>query len=272
MKKEIISKGLDVADKTITLATKVYDDGLSNPTKTISNGLNMCLEFLGSMVSPTMYEYIQNAEYKKKEIDKKLAKKYESIPKEKRTIPRMNILGPSVELLKYNLDEQYIKDFFINIMTSEMNSDTQSRVLPAYIEIVKQLSQEDAKTLELINRGYTKENTTQFALSTICLNDDESKGTYTIIDKSIIISHLEDDGNLGFYDASKLKSIVIDNLSRLGLINIHEDKQVPDEDAYNLSFIMIKHYEGYETQDIFQKKGTLELTELGKNFIEICLN
>lgn len=70
MKDEIIEKGLDVSNKTIDLAKKVYDDGLSKPTKVIGNGLSVCLSFLGTMVSPVIYEYIQNAEYKKEDIDK----------------------------------------------------------------------------------------------------------------------------------------------------------------------------------------------------------
>lgn len=272
MEKEIISKGLDVADKTIELATKVYDDGLSKPTKTISSGLNMCLEFLGSMVSPTMYEYIQNAEYKKKEIDKKLKKKYELIPNSKRTIPRMNILGPSVELLKYNLDEQHIKDIFINIMTSEMNSDTQEYVLPVYIEIVKQLSKDDAETLKIINKGYKREDITQFYLSTICLNLEKPKGTYKVLDKSLVVPYLTEEEKISFYETTQLKPIVIDNLSRLGLIIINEEKSLPEEEAYELTYKMITQYKDLDIFDIFQKKGTLELTELGKNFIEICLN
>ena len=70
------------------------------------------MDFLGSAIHPKLYEYIKNAEYKIKEIDKKLELKYNQIPEEKRIEPRMNILAPSSDLLKYNLDEQHIKKYF----------------------------------------------------------------------------------------------------------------------------------------------------------------
>lgn len=273
MKKEILSKGLDVAEKTIELATKVYDDGLHKPTKTISNGLNMCLEFLGSMFSPIMYEYIQNAEYKKKEIDKKLAKKYETIPIEKRTIPRMNIMGPSIDLLKYNLDEEYIKNIFINIMTSEMNKDKQEYVLPAYIEIVKQLSKKDTEVLELLNDSYKKNKVIQFALSKLCLNIDKNKGNYKVIDNTIIVSYIDKETKKSteFIKVAKLETITLDNLSRLGLVKIYDDKELLDEDEYTFSYDLIKKYNKIE-EDTFQQRCILEITELGIKFIDICLN
>lgn len=49
----------------------------------------------------------------------------------------MNIMGPAVDILKYNLDEQHIKDIFVNIMSSEMNGEKQTKVLPSYIDIVR---------------------------------------------------------------------------------------------------------------------------------------
>lgn len=167
MTEEIVEKGLEATNKALDLTTKVYDDGLKNPVKILGNGLSMCLSFIGAKFSPQMYEYIQNAEYKKKEIDEKLAKKYNAIPDDKKVEPRLNILGPAVDLLKYNLDENYIKDIFVNLLTSEMNKDKQEKVLPSYIEIVKQLSQEDAKLLKELYEAYKKNKMNGFSLDII---------------------------------------------------------------------------------------------------------
>lgn len=66
MTEEIVEKGLDAINKALDLTNKVYDDGLKNPVKIVVNSLSMCLSFIGAKFSPQMYEYIQNAEYKKK--------------------------------------------------------------------------------------------------------------------------------------------------------------------------------------------------------------
>lgn len=270
--KEVISKKIDVVDKTIDLVSKIYDDSISKPTKVISNGLSMCLSFVGAMVSPVMYEYIQNAEYKKKEIDKKLEKKYNLIPDENKTIPRMNILGPAVELLKYNLDEQYIKDIFVSIMFSEMNSEMQYKVLPSYIDIVRQLSRDDANMLKMIYDAYSKDNNTEYPLCVMCSSIYNSRELYDVLDNYLVINPYGINKDKGFNITVKLDGIVIDNLCRLGLIKLREDRYL-HEDYYELVLDILKpSYSYLKDCDIFMKKGIFELTEFGKNFILICFN
>lgn len=270
MKDEILDKGLEVADKTVTLATKIYDDGLSKTTKVLGNGLSMCLSFLGAMVSPMMYEYIQNAEYKKREIDQKLSNKYNTIPENKRVQPRMNIMGPAVDLLKYNLDENHIKDIFVNIMTSEMNSDKQEKVLPSYIDIVRQLSKKDAQTLKALHDLYKSKEKFQFPLDIIRAKPNDSSNGYVDIDKYIIGSASKKENVVSLHTI-KLDSIVIDNLCRLELLKIYDEKFIPDIDDYEIGFESIKNkYSDLGNFELYYEKGVTELTEYGLNFINIC--
>lgn len=270
MKDEILKKGLDVADKTLELANKVYDDGLSKPTKVIGNGLSMCLNFLGSIVSPVMYEYIQNAEYKKKEIDIKLSNKYNSIPEDKRVNPRMNIMGPAVELLKYNLDENHIKDIFVNIMSNEMNSEKQEKVLPSYIEIVRQLSKKDALILKSLYELYKSKGKFQFVLDIIRVRPNDEKQGYIDLDKYIIGNASKKD-NIVALHTIKLDPIVIDNLSRLELIKINDNSYIPGVDDYEIGFNSIKNqYANLENYNIYYEKGIVQLTDYGLNFLNIC--
>lgn len=269
MKDEIIDKGLDVANKAVSLATKIYDDGLSKPTKTISNGLNMCLNFLGATFSPMMYEYIQNAEYKKKQIDQKLHDKYIKIPENKRTNPRMNILGPAVEVLKYNLDEKYIKDIFVNIMTNEMNIEKQGKVLPSYIEIVKQLSREDTQMLCSLYELYKSKGKHVFPLDIIRAKPLDLKG-YIELDK-YVIGHATKKENTVFMHTIKLNPIVIDNLSRLEIVKLYDEHFIPENDDYEVAYESLKkQYVDIKDYEISYEKGIFEITEYGKNFIEVC--
>lgn len=270
MNSKVLEKGLDVANKTMDLANKVYDDGLSKPTKVLGNGLSMCLSFLGAMVSPAMYEYIQNAEYKKKEIDRKLSAKYNLIPEDKRVTPRMNIMGPAVELLKYNLNEDHIKDIFINIMSSEMNSEKQNMVLPSYIEVVKQLSKKDALTLKSLYDLQKTKNSSQFVLDIIRAKPNDGKNGYYDIDK-YIIGNVKKNGSIVSLHTIKLDPLVIDNLCRLELIKIYDGTYILDSDEYEIGFNSIKNnYDELENCVIYYEKGIFELTSYGINFIKIC--
>lgn len=270
MGNENLEKKLDVTNKGMELANKIYDDGLSRPIKTVGNGLDMCLNFVGAIFSPVMYEYIQNAEYKKQEIDKKLSDKYNKIPEANRTEPRMNIMGPAVELLKYNLDENHIKDIFVNIMSNEMNTENQKNVLPSYIEIVKQLSKDDAKMLNSLYELYKSKETTQLALEIIRARPSDSPSSYVDIDK-YIIGNANRKNNITSLHTIKLSPIIFDNLARLEIIKIHDDKYIPDIDMYDIAFDSIKYkYDNIENYKIYYEKGIFEITEYGINFIKIC--
>lgn len=270
MDEKIVKTGLEVANKTIELANKVYDDGLSKPTKVLGNGLSTCLSFLGAIISPKMYEYIQNAEYKKKEIDKRLANKYNTIPEEKRVEPRMHIMGPAVELLKYNLDENYIKDIFINIMSSEMNKEKQEKVLPSYIEIVRQLSKDDSQLLKSFYDLYKSKGKKQFLLDIIRAKQKNEEG-YRELEKYVIGKASNKEGSIVTLHAIKLNPIIIDNLCRLELIKIYNESYIPNVNDYEIAFDSIKNnYSELEDYEIYYEKGILEITEYGMNFLNIC--
>lgn len=271
MNEKNTEKGLDIVNKTIDLVNKVYDDGLSKPVKVIGNGLSICLSFLGATVSPMMYEYIKNAEYKKEEINKKLERKYNLIPEEKRTEPRMKIMGPAVDILKYNLDEDHIKEIFINIMCSEMNAEKQEKVLPSYIEIVKQLSKKDAETLKCLYELYKDKNKTQFALDIIRAKPKNVEDGYIEIEKQII-GNASQEGTLSSVHTINLEDIVLDNLSRLELIKVYDDKYLPDlEESYEIGFNSIKSKYSFEKDfEIYFEKGVFEITAYGLNFLNIC--
>lgn len=136
------------ADLTETI-NNTYKDAIQPVAQKVGKGLVFCFEFLASTIKPYMYEKIEEAKYKCKEIDKKLEEKYNKTPVENRTMPRTCIIGPALDVLKYNLDEEHIKEIFINILTNEMDTRNQSKVLPAYINIVNQLSKLDAEFLKI---------------------------------------------------------------------------------------------------------------------------
>lgn len=271
MEHKTLEKGLEVANKAVDLANKIYDDGLSKPVKNFGNGLSMCLSFLGSTISPIMYEYIQNAEYKKQEIDRKLSSKYNSIPKEKRVNPRMNVLGPAVELLKYNLDEEYIKEIFINLINNEMNSDNQSRVLPSYVDAIKQLNKEDAMMLKKLYNICNTNGANILALLVIRANTD-STCSYFELDKYIIdCAYVKN--NRTHCHSIMLNPIVIDNLCRLGFIKLYDDRFISEKEIYEIGFNALKNnYNGANGMKIDYTKGIFEITKYGRNFIEICFN
>lgn len=270
MTDNIVEKELDAMNKTLDLVNKVYDDGLSNPVKVLGDGLTMCLSFIGARFSPMMYEYIQNAEYKKKEIDIKLQKKYENILEENRVNPRMNILGPAVDILKYNLDEEHIKEIFINLLSNEMNKDKQDKVLPSYIEIVKQLSSSDANLLKKLYEAYKKNKMNGFTLDIIRRKFKLFPTSYVDAVMIAIVSGERNNDGAIVAENIILEQICVDNLSRLELLKIYDDRQIAGSQLYGYGFKNLKHQYEDNLSELFLKEGCLYITDYGLNFLNIC--
>lgn len=246
------------ADLTKTVE-KTYDDALKKPLKSSSGVVTTVLDFFHNTVLYPLQKYNLYANNKLQNYADELQNKVQTIPYENLVSPRVNILGPAIDSLKYNLDEDYIKDMFTNILISDMDNRKQNKVLPSYIEIVKQLSKEDAEFLKL----FENYSTNNFALLFIRYDLSSSpnfNGRELILDENTTIT---------------LNNIIIDNLERLNLIKICEDKALSNSQIYNIGFNLSKNK--YENPGFFKirlayNKGCLILTDLGRNFIDICLS
>lgn len=254
IKSETIDKALD------KLVEPVYNDAVKPAINTSKSALGFCSQFIVSGIKPFMYKRIKECEYKIAEIDKKLEEKYNQIPEKNKTEPRTNILGPAVDVLKYNLEEEHIKEMFVNLISKDMNIVQQSKVLPSYIEIVKQLSNNDAETLKY----FSEIGKSVFPVIKLKLGI-ENGYTYPSNDLLLVTEEISDT----YYN---LEGIVIDNLERLRLIEISFSEHLADTSIYSNFFDTFNFSEIPEGEKIDYKKGLLKITDFGKNFINICLS
>lgn len=257
IKSETVDKAID------KLVKPVYDDVAKPAINTGKEILSFCSKFIVSGIKPYMYSKIKECEYKIKEIDRQLEEKYNNIIDENKTEPRTNILGPAVDVLKYNLEEEHIKEMFINLIGNDLDKTKQSRVLPAYIDIVKQLSYDDANFLK-----YFKDN--QLSLEPIMeLQINSPDGGFLNPSNDIVL--------INNNDLQIVPSIIIDNLSRLKIIEINFEKHFYNSSIYDNAFQKFKEQSclgmisnSYEKLDF--SKGLIRLTDFGSNFIDICLS
>lgn len=253
------------ADLTETV-NNIYKDALSKPLQSGSAIISTTLDFIHNTIFLPMQKYNLYAEDKLKSFQKELEDKALNIPSSNLVSPRVNILGPAVESLKYNLDEKYIKNMFTNLLISDMDRSKQSKVHPSYIRIINQLSDNDAKFLELLNKnsnGYSP--SIQLILST----SDDNDGSFKL-DQYIMYNNSSN--NL----IEKLDPLIADNLVMHRLIDITYDEYFtyPRADMeYKTIFNTVKNQYSVSANDTLSyMKGCVRTTNLGKNFIDICLN
>lgn len=259
-------------DLDLTKTTNdIYNDALKKPIASSSNVIETVVDFFHNTILYPLQKYNIYAKNKLENYANRLQEKAKKIPEENLIQPKVNILGPVMEGLKYNLDEEHIKEMFTNILLSDMDSRKQSKVKPAYIEIVKQLSKEDAEFLMLLK----KFNGNLCSIS-INVQEQDSEGHYSL-DKYIIYGYKHDSAsnNISF-GFSKLNSLVIDNLIMHRLIE--QDYQVyytypTAKEQYTTLFNQIKkQYKLAPNHTLIYDKGIVKLTSFGENFIDICLS
>lgn len=234
------------------IVVKTYDDAI----KPAINGAKFCINFLISKVKPYMYEKIKESNYRIREIDRKLSKKYNKIPDENKTEPRISILGPAIETLKYNLDEEHIRELFVNILINEMDNRKQSKVLLAYIEIIKQITGEDAKTLKALKN---KRNMIMLYFDS---TEKETKA-YINLDQILIVEQNT------YIHPSK---ITLENLERLKILDIEKYATIPQlQKTCDFLFDLKKgEYKVKDESVVTKRVAVVNITDFGKNFIDIC--
>lgn len=250
---------VDLTDVT----KEAYSDTMHKPLNSSSSAITTVIDFFHNTVLYPMQKYNLYAHSKLTNYAKELENKAVNIPSENLVSPRVNILGPTIDGLKYNLDEDYIKEMFTNILITDMDITKQDKVLPAYIEIVKQLSKADAEMLK-----FFKEKNIHYQ-PIIKLKFNMEKGGFIYASDNIGLIYNNED--------IVLDAIILDNLSRLKLIELNFDEHRNDESIYETVFQQIKIRDEFKIsnpniKELDYSKGLLRITSFGENFIDICLS
>ncbi len=229
IKSDTINKGLEI----VANSTKESRDALDKNT---ASGINKFFALLNSTsVAIKLDTYIAERPYKLQKAMQKMKSKYEQIPEENRVEPSPYIALQTVNNLNYCLDEDYLKNAFINILISDMDNRKKSRVKPAYIEMVKQLNKEDAEFLKLLaNNNY------YFPSIELLLKTENENGEKHL--KKFIIYDFDELDNGKNSIIVELDPLVIDNLLYLNLIKNSYEVYYPDcLKAYEFLFDFTKN-------------------------------
>lgn len=233
----------------------------------IAKGINKIAELIRSTpLGIKIDTYIAERPYKLEKAINEMKKKYEKIPLNKRVEPSSYIALQTINNLNYALDEDYLREMFENIIVSDMNQDNKNLVQPGYIDLVKQLSKMDALFLKNLKKKNLIKGNPLMRLKLV----DKQSHSYNYLTNSIIC--------LTNGDFIEIPTIIQENLLRLKIIDINYSEYYTDQDAYEKTFKKaietqkIKEINYSEDKKIDYRKGKMEFTEFGKNFIKICVS
>ncbi|MER2031013.1 MAG: DUF4393 domain-containing protein [Solibacillus sp.] len=217
-------------------------------------------------------------EAKQKEFIEDVEQRVAQIDPEKITEPNLSITGRAINEAKFHVEDDEIRTMFAKLIAASVNSDYDNATLPAFVEILKQLSPFDVKNLiELYNIDKEGLGNNKVSAS-IRAYSDPTRGTgVTLINYFIPFKGLISI-NHQYYSAS------VENLLRLGIIDITQNYNLEDNTYQNklkehqlYLDVLLEFKDNVQEDPNFRHKhidlinGVWDFTSFGQLFIECCL-
>lgn len=159
----------------------------------------------------------------------------------------------SIERLHYLEDEPNLAELFEELLISTIDVSQKEHNHPAYVEVLKQINNQEAKNLKLI----FQEHNTQLAIVNINLVVDKNGG-YVNFRQYLLCPPY----------TSSITRKELENWERLKLIDIRMDVKLTDDSEYKYAEDEITEVNKTltEPKKYELQKGILSFTDFGKNF------
>ena len=253
-----------VAEATKVLAPEVYKDTLHAGMKEIGGNVHTLSKLVTIALTP-ISAIVWGYEKIKAYIVPALEERLQNIPKEKIIQPDTMIAGPTLEALRFAGHKEELRELYANLLAASMNSDTANKAHPAFVEIIKQLSPDEAKLLSCMK---TK---TSYPLVSIRSKDKTGVAFGVPLSNFCLIPY---DANCKY---PELGPSYLGNLSRLGILDLSYATYVinpPNSyDAINIHPYITQLCELIKDTDKIPelRQGSITFTELGRQFYEACI-
>ena len=243
----------------VTLTSALAAKGAEAPAKT----LNLLWQATLGRWNPKLESIVQkHIEKYAKDIDTEISKiPTESINPE----PDISLIGPALEASKFYVAKEEAREMFSKLIAAELNIEKASQVHHSFVDIIKQMSSNDARLLKILPKTGP--------LCEIRLYPKEQNYYQLIGTADMIYLPGQIDNNF------TNNAISINNLSRLGLVEIDHIRSLTDETYYEPYKSLQDYQQGLEKlrslpeedKDLRLDKGMFSLTPFGDLFRKICL-
>ena len=257
---EEIRNTTEAAKNSSELANNFYSD-----MRPIVQPVAKCIGALIELaVNPILF-YSEKARINYKHRLEQYQKKMEDVKEEDKCEVHPEIGVPIMQVLHYTTNDD-IAEMFTNLLTSASIKQTAEYAHPAFVEIIKHMSPDEAKIVKYL-KG-------QVFIPYISLRANYKAPRSGFVTPIVKMVSLDCDLPLIY---PKNIMIAISNLLSLGIISDSGSLQLVDDNQYQ-NIIQKKQldkvkaiYESMEDiEDVTYIKGYYEVTEIGKLFIKTC--
>ena len=246
-----------------------YDDMFHPVAKETGKVMALPVRYINTKLAPC-YKYVMNAEANMRETELLLEKKLEKVKQSQIEEPDAHVAIPVLQALSYSMGSEELRNMYANLLAASMVKMTKDAVHPSYVELIKQMSPDEARIL----RFMAQKGRACQPLITLRIKLADGKGEIDQFKNFSILYRTVPD--LQVRNPTSI-AIAIDNLTRLGLLAIPEERFLTEDalylplenDSYMQSIkksVVLTEKQGWEFH-----KHYIELSALGRAFVRICI-
>lgn len=255
----------DIAETVSTIAKEIpiYNDAVQPAAKELGKGLTTIVKTVNVALAPleiVVWGYSQIKDY----VSSSVTEKLKNTPEEDIVTPKISVAGPALEALRFAGDEESLREMYTTLLANSMDKKTKNLAHPAFVEILKNMNSDEAKIMKFFASRFRQ------PIIDIESSKTELKGKAAHIQKFSLIGY---QAECEFPDFTPN---YIDNLCRLGLLNIRSDLHLTDESLYEplINHPVTEEWKKKlknESRKLEVTKGLIERTDMGFQFCKTCI-
>lgn len=246
------------------IAPKIYNDTLQPAAKEVGKTLGNVVRAALLPVSGIVWTIDQAAEWVIKSVTERMEQK--RITKDRIISPRPDVLGAVLVGLQTAGSEPKLREMFTRLLTTSMDSMNVQNSHPAFAEIIRQLTPDEAKILKVLG------NSGDYPLLDVLVDWDSPN--------NIVIRNATLLGKKSHVQYPEMTSTYIDNICRVGITAIMrgeaQDNYLREHYEQLLNSSMIENAKHpwivrHPNMKFINQKKHLRITDFGNLFLKTCV-
>lgn len=257
----------EVAKEVVkAIAKETYEDGGKPIVKPTGELVGLVPRAIKAALAP-VEKWVLQKEYNIAETKRLLEEKLNNVPPEYIVAPEAHIAVPAMQYISYCQDNDELRNMYANLLASSMISVVKNGVHPGFVEIIKQLSPDEAKILRYISK------TERVPTITVRYENNNGEGIEIIENFSNIgeLSDCENPLDINKYFTNLIRLGLLEKAPVLSSLTKKELYDPLKNNKYILSYLDDERIKGTNYNKARIMESYMTITEFGKSFCEICI-